>query len=128
MGGLMTTYEHNLDRSDSHRDPESDSRRDLGSASRRDPGSDSGRDLPAGNVLTKPAAKAREGTPRLVVEIIGREDHFALMREEWNALALQAHVTVYQTHEWLSLWWKHFGSDGSRALHIVVVRHNKEIV
>jgi len=79
-------------------------------------------------ILTKPGAKVREETPRVLITTIEREDQFALLRDEWNDLARGAHVTIYQTHEWLSLWWKHFGADNARSLHIVVVRYSGEIV
>lgn len=41
------------------------------------------------------------------------------MSEEWNALALESGSTIFQTNEWLSLWWEFFGSKARARLHVI---------
>jgi len=58
----------------------------------------------------------------LTVEVVHDDTRFLSLRDEWNALAASAMSTAYQTHEWASLWWKHFGGKSHQRLFILVLR------
>lgn len=64
----------------------------------------------------------------LTVEVMDDFAAFPTLREEWNAVAKDSYATIYQTYEWLSLWWKHIGSAGNRTLHVLLVRDGPTLV
>lgn len=53
---------------------------------------------------------------------------FVSLENEWNALVDRADVTIYQTFDWLRLWWKHFGAGPFLTLFILVVRRNRDLL
>lgn len=63
----------------------------------------------------------------LSVEVVRDGVQFAALRERWTALAESSQATVYQTHEWLSAWWKYFKTERCSLL-ILVFRRSQEIV
>ncbi|MGH2568725.1 MAG: GNAT family N-acetyltransferase, partial [Bacteroidota bacterium] len=63
----------------------------------------------------------------LTVDIVRDRARFAALQGRWNALVLASSATIYQTYEWLSLWWKYFHSEHC-LLWIIVFRHGKDIV
>jgi len=62
------------------------------------------------------------------VEVIRDLKELEQLRPEWDSLAARVPSTVYQSFDWLYLWWKHFGSDANRTLHVVLVRAGGGIV
>jgi CelD/BcsL family acetyltransferase involved in cellulose biosynthesis len=61
------------------------------------------------------------------LEIVRDVKEMEMLRQEWDSLCTRTPSTVYQSFDWLYLWWKHFGNDTNRTLHIVVVRIDKRI-
>jgi CelD/BcsL family acetyltransferase involved in cellulose biosynthesis len=78
---------------------------------------------PSSSKSKAPVPEPEQGAP-VVMEVVRDAEKFSLLREEWNELAEKSSATIFQTHEWLFLWWKYFGSAGGRTLHIVVFRQN----
>lgn len=70
----------------------------------------------------------RDGGPELSVHVVRDAAELASLRAEWNAVARGSSATVYQTFEWLSLWWKHLGSSKNRSLHVVLFRDGDRLV
>ncbi|HTK82628.1 MAG TPA: GNAT family N-acetyltransferase [Bacteroidota bacterium] len=62
------------------------------------------------------------------VEVIRDVEKFSSYRDQWNSIAEQSSATIFQTHEWLFLWWKHLGTGGNRTLHTLIVRNKQLIV
>jgi CelD/BcsL family acetyltransferase involved in cellulose biosynthesis len=62
------------------------------------------------------------------IEVVRDVDRFSSLHDEWNSIAEKGAATVFQTHEWLFLWWKHFGTEGYRFLHILLFRDQQTIV
>ncbi len=60
--------------------------------------------------------------------MVTEERAFEDLGEEWNELVASSGATIYQTHEWQFLWWKHFGTKGRRRLAIVTVRNRGKLV
>jgi CelD/BcsL family acetyltransferase involved in cellulose biosynthesis len=56
------------------------------------------------------------------VEIIRDVESLNALRPQWETLVARVPSTVYQSFDWQSLWWKHFGEETNRTLHIVIVR------
>ena len=50
------------------------------------------------------------------------------LTNEWDQLAITADTTVYMTPEWINNWWKHFGDNTWRSLHIITVRHRGNLI
>jgi len=59
--------------------------------------------------------------------IVDRLESFDGLRESWHDL-LDDHcnATVFQTHEWLSTWWKYFGDD--RRLCLLTAREDSRLL
>src|SRR5262249_26056343 len=63
----------------------------------------------------------RSGMPSaLRVRVVDSSWEFSALRREWNEIAAVSYATAFQSHEWLSRWWKHFGNNPSCELHIVL--------
>jgi len=60
------------------------------------------------------------------VEIISTVTKFDELSEEWDELIEEADVHIYQTFEWLRVWWKYFGSG--KELHIIVFRNDARLI
>ena len=58
----------------------------------------------------------------LTIEIVRNVEAFSSLMQEWTVLAESSAATVFQTHEWLFLWWKHLGAGKDRLLHILLFR------
>ncbi|HLX12872.1 MAG TPA: GNAT family N-acetyltransferase [Bacteroidota bacterium] len=72
--------------------------------------------------------RVEEDNGVLSLEIINDADEFKSHRVAWDLLVLRASSTVFQTFDWLYLWWQHFGRDANRSLHILMMRDNRAIV
>ena len=75
----------------------------------------------------QPESPTPSDTP-VTIDTVRTERDFALLENEWNALLDRADVTVYQTFDWLRLWWKHFGSGPFLKMFILVVRRNRDLL
>lgn len=64
----------------------------------------------------------------LTVDVVSDDASFWLLRNEWIQLAQQSNTTVFQSFEWLSLWWKHFRSGKRQQLHIITFRREGRLV
>lgn len=75
------------------------------------------------------APKLPEPEPGLVtcsIETVRTPAEFDALEREWSDLVEAAHVSVFQSYEWLRTWWTHFGAG--RSLWIQVFKHRGEIV
>jgi CelD/BcsL family acetyltransferase involved in cellulose biosynthesis len=63
----------------------------------------------------------------LTVEVVRENTTFLSLRKEWNTLAELSRSTVYQTHEWASLWWKHYGTKSCRLFVLVLRSENAAV-
>ena len=70
----------------------------------------------------------RNGERTLAVQVVTTEDDFSALRDVWNALAAESQSTIFQTFDWQFLWWKHYKSDPSRSLRILVLRDQDTVV
>jgi len=52
--------------------------------------------------------------------------HFLSLREQWHEVLKRCNHSIFSTWEWLSTWWKHFGSD--KKLLILLAKENGKIV
>ncbi|MBI3005423.1 MAG: GNAT family N-acetyltransferase [Ignavibacteriales bacterium] len=64
--------------------------------------------------------------PEFRVEVIHKDSEFLNVRAEWEELVEQSNVSIYQTFDWMWLWWKHFGK--AHTLHIVLIRCGEKLV
>lgn len=64
----------------------------------------------------------------LTVRVIENEDDFLSLRNSWDALVTESQSTIFQTFDWLFLWWKHFGRHPERSLHILTFRDGENLV
>jgi CelD/BcsL family acetyltransferase involved in cellulose biosynthesis len=53
-------------------------------------------------------------------------DEFLKIESTWNKLVKDCHLSVFSSFEWLSLWWKHFGSN--RKLSVLIAKDNGQII
>jgi CelD/BcsL family acetyltransferase involved in cellulose biosynthesis len=56
---------------------------------------------------------------------IGKFSDFLALQQEWTEILQLNNQTIFQTWEWLSTWWKHFGKG--RRLLILLAKENGEI-
>jgi CelD/BcsL family acetyltransferase involved in cellulose biosynthesis len=70
----------------------------------------------------------REVEHPMTIEVIRDVEKLLSLHDQWNSIAEQSSATIFQTHEWLMLWWKHFGTGGNRSLHTLIVRNDQTIV
>jgi CelD/BcsL family acetyltransferase involved in cellulose biosynthesis len=63
----------------------------------------------------------------LRTSLVTRADGFAELQEPWRELVAGAPTaTPFQTWEWQSTWWKHFG--GSKGLHLLQIHEGGDLV
>ena len=80
------------------------------------------RDAPS----ARPAQPLRETAYRDITLALA-EDLFAL-ETEWRAFETSADATVFQTFDWLSLWWRHIGAPADVRPAIVVGRARDKLL
>jgi CelD/BcsL family acetyltransferase involved in cellulose biosynthesis len=51
---------------------------------------------------------------------------FISLRDKWNGLLAKSDNTIFSTWEWLSTWWKHFGTK--RRLRLLFAEENEQIL
>ncbi|MBD3615441.1 MAG: GNAT family N-acetyltransferase [Gracilimonas sp.] len=64
--------------------------------------------------------------PSLKLEVISKTSDFDSLKEEWNTLAEQTGVHIFQAFEWQRTWWEVFG--GNNKLHILLFRYRHELI
>jgi CelD/BcsL family acetyltransferase involved in cellulose biosynthesis len=64
----------------------------------------------------------------LTIDIVSKVETFSSLMQEWTTLAESSTATVFQTHEWLFLWWKHLGAGNGRLLRILLFRYEGNLV
>ena len=64
----------------------------------------------------------------LTVELVHDVETFSALHSDWTALTEASSATIFQTFEWLFLWWKYFDTDPNRSLHILLFRSNGKLV
>jgi hypothetical protein len=70
----------------------------------------------------------KEMTGKLSTTIITEPLGFDSMRIVWNELAVNSpSATIFQSHEWLSLWWKHFSLPNDQ-LSVILVYDEQRLV
>lgn len=63
----------------------------------------------------------------LTVEKIDHWDAFTALKDEWQELLAQCpHRTPFLTHDWMTIWWKHFGVG--KELCVLVLREQGRAV
>jgi CelD/BcsL family acetyltransferase involved in cellulose biosynthesis len=62
----------------------------------------------------------------LSLRIFGSFAEVEHLRGAWNELVLRSGADVYQTFDWCSIWWDHYGSG--RKLHLLVFSQGTELV
>lgn len=63
----------------------------------------------------------------LTVEVVEDDRAFLSLRPAWDELVEKSSGDIFQTFDWLSLWWKYYGEHPARTLHVLVVRHETGI-
>lgn len=56
----------------------------------------------------------------LAIRVIDTAREFFALRNEWNAVAAASSASAFQSYEWLSGWWKHFGNHPDCSLHVLL--------
>src|SRR5437879_5515859 len=64
-------------------------------------------------------AKVSDG---LTVELVDTREKFASLRREWDDLVSARTGDIFQSFDWMFLWWKYYGVHPDRRLHILVFR------
>ena len=67
-----------------------------------------------------PGQKRHDRESQLAIRLVTQPAEFAGLRAQWEMLAKESFGTVFQSHIWLSRWWKYFGDSPSCALHILL--------
>src|SRR6266850_3632355 len=62
------------------------------------------------------------GTDGLTVEVVDTRERFASLRNEWDDLVSSGTGDIFQSFDWMHLWWKHYGVHPDRRLHVLVFR------
>ncbi|MBI1806213.1 MAG: GNAT family N-acetyltransferase [Ignavibacteria bacterium] len=74
------------------------------------------------------SAERNDKGPCLMTEVVDTVETFTSLRDEWDTLAQSSSATIYQTHEWLWLWWKHYGNQTNQKLQIVLFRSEETLI
>lgn len=55
-----------------------------------------------------------------------RETDFPDIKDEWLALEKDGHIpTIFQTYDWLKIWWDHYGDTSKKLLLLVALEGDK---
>jgi|LakMenEpi03Aug12_release.lakeMendotaPanAssembly.Ray.scaffolds.fasta_scaffold23452_3 CelD/BcsL family acetyltransferase involved in cellulose biosynthesis len=67
--------------------------------------------------------------PPLTTETIADSQGFDSLKHTWDELVGASRSSVFQTHSWLRVWWRHFGERHPlRELHLVLVKRGADVV
>jgi CelD/BcsL family acetyltransferase involved in cellulose biosynthesis len=64
----------------------------------------------------------------LTLEIISDVDGLLMLQDEWESLILNSSASIFQSYDWISLWWSYFGRGERRDLYIMVLRSQGKLV
>ena len=84
---------------------------------------DNGNDLA---VLSPPLVNGKSKNSTFTVEVITNTQKFDALETEWDQLAKQSNVHIFQLYFWLRTWWQHFGQKAK--LHIILIRQNETLI
>jgi CelD/BcsL family acetyltransferase involved in cellulose biosynthesis len=79
----------------------------------------------------QPENKSRiitNGADVTTIAVVHDVEELSSLHDEWDDLVARSTATVFQTHEWLSRWWKYFGHAQKCTLHILLFRHEETLV
>ncbi len=79
---------------------------------------------PEAMLVPRPSA---EGTP-VTLQVVRDEKHLLSLRNEWDRLLDGSHASIYQSFDWLTLWWQHYGRGRDRTLHVIAIWRKQELV
>jgi CelD/BcsL family acetyltransferase involved in cellulose biosynthesis len=79
----------------------------------------------AGFIDRAPVAAERT---RLTVEFLLDEDELKSNKSAWEALVARVPTHVFQSYEWISCWWRHFGANRDRSLYVCMFRSGRQLV
>jgi CelD/BcsL family acetyltransferase involved in cellulose biosynthesis len=68
------------------------------------------------------------GRSRLTVEFLLDEDELKSNKSAWKALVARVPAHVFQSYEWVSSWWRHFGASRNRSLYVCMFRSGRLLV
>jgi CelD/BcsL family acetyltransferase involved in cellulose biosynthesis len=72
--------------------------------------------------------KTEASSLNLKIVLINSWSDFSGVELAWNRLVENSNAHIYQTHSWLSSWWKHYSNPKSDSLSILIFYHEEEII
>ena len=62
------------------------------------------------------------------IRVVTEEEEFASLKAVWNRLLQKCGESnsIYLTHEWLSIWWRHFGEG--KKLNILLIEQEHQVI
>lgn len=64
----------------------------------------------------------------LKILLVDTWSNFSNLEADWNRLAETSAAHIYQTHTWLSTWWKYYNDQKNDSLFILIFYHRDNIV
>lgn len=64
----------------------------------------------------------------LNIRVVTNEDEFYSLHSEWDNLVQHSNAKVYQTFEWLSMWWKYYKNEKLDRLLCLLFYQNDKLV
>lgn len=64
----------------------------------------------------------------LKIRLITKEDEFNSLHSEWDNLIQHSNNKIYQTFEWLSMWWKYYKNEKLDRLLCVLFYQNDKLI
>lgn len=64
----------------------------------------------------------------LKIRVVTNEDEFNSLHSEWDNLIQHSNAKVYQTFEWLSMWWKYYKNEKLDRLLCLLFYQNDKLV
>ena len=62
------------------------------------------------------------------IRVVTEAEEFASLKVVWNRLLQRCgeNISIYLTHEWLSIWWRHFGEG--KKLNILLIEQEHRVI
>lgn len=62
------------------------------------------------------------------IRVVTEAEEFASLKAVWNRLLQRCgeNISIYLTHEWLSIWWRHFGEG--KKLNILLIEKEHRVI
>ncbi len=64
----------------------------------------------------------------LRIRVVTNDDEFYNLQNEWDELIQHSNAKIYQTFEWLSMWWKYYKDEKLDRLLCLLFYHNDKLV